>query len=494
MKPMKTIFKIISIFTILLSISSCSDYLDVNDSIDNPNLDQLTPNELIVGAQTLNAQTFTNRLNRFGNWMGVAWSGNYLAFNDAYGLESRYQFSSTFYDDVWDDIYRYSYNFSIIENYNDGKNWNNHKAASKVLKAFYLQYIVDLYGNAPYSEAFNGTDVLFPKYDDALDIYKNLIQLTDEAVDLINNNADAEDFTLTDITFGGDMAKWEAFANTVKLRLLVRLILKAETDATLLSYVDTEFEKLNGAEFLTEDVTINPGYSNSDDRQNPFWEVYGFTPANIPTGQGRQTGPSKFAFDLLDNSNDPRLNRLWKPNTANSNTFDGTPQNGVGNSASIGDGILKGADADLPIMLAAESYFLQAEAVQRGYLTSASSAASLFNSGIEASFDYLEAGDPSTYILTTNLDEDLGFNGGNPLKAIITQKWIALTSISGAELWIEYNRTGFPSNLPLPQGSSDPNIPVRLLYPASEFSGNSDNVTNQSRSDAFTSKIFWDVN
>ncbi len=487
---MKNRYKIVAILMLCLGIVSCSDYLDVNDSIDNQNLDELTPNQLIVGAQALSAETYTNRLNRVGNWMGVAWSGNYLAFNDAYGSESRYQFSNTFYDDVWDNFYRYISNFATIEKYNDDKNWNNQKAAAKILKAFYFQYIIDLYGDAPFTEAFQGTDNLFPKYDDAQETYITLIDSLDEAIAMMDSSS--EEFGINDITFNGDMAQWRAFANTIKLRMLVRLILKSESDATLGAYVNTKFAELNGVQFITQDVTVNPGYTNADDRQNPFWEVYGFTPVNVPTGQGRQTGPSEFAFNLLDNSNDPRLNRLWKPNTGNSNTFAGTQQNGTGNAASIGDGVLKAADADLPIMLAAESYFLQAEAVQRGYLSG--NAKALFDQGITASFTALGATGATTYITNTDLDPALGFNGGTPLRAILTQKWIALTSVSGAELWIEYNRTGYPSNLPLPNTLTDTNIPVRLLYPASEYSGNSENVRAQTRTDAFSSKIFWDVN
>lgn len=485
---MKNIYIRLFILSLVVGMTACDDYLDVNDSIDNPNLDQLTPNELIVGAQAQTAETFTDRLNRVGNWMGVAWSGNYLDFNDAYGLESRYQFSSTFYDDVWDDLYTNISNFATIENYSDDRNWNNQIAAAKILKAFYFQYIVDLYGDAPYSEAFV-SNILFPEYDDAQDIYISLINSVDEGIGLINSGSDLESFTSADITFGGDMSKWREFGYTVKLRLLVRLILAAEQDASLLSIVNAEFAELDGVQFLTEDVTVNPGYANSDDRQNPFWEVYGANPTGVPTNQGRQTSPSLFAFDLMNNSADPRLTAIWQDNAG---TFTGTPQNGTGRAASIGPGILAGAAADLPVMLAAESYFLQAEAVQRGYLTG--DAEALFGQGIDASFASLGAGSAATYRANIDTDPALGFNGGDPLEAILTQKWIALTSVSGAELWIEYNRTGYPSGLPLPEILTDPNIPVRLMYPASEYSGNSDNVIPQQRDDAFSSKIFWDVN
>ncbi len=471
-----------------VGLNSCDDFLDVNDSIDNSSVNELTPNELIVGAQTETAATYTNRLNRVGNWMGVAWSGNYLDFNDAYGAESRYQFSNTFYNDVWDDLYTNLSNFATIENYDDGLNWNHQKAAAKISKAFYFQYIVDLYGDAPFSEAFNGSDILFPGYDAAQDIYSDLINSIDDAIELIDNGDGSESFVAADIVFGGDMDQWRRFANTVKLRLLVRLALRADQDASVQSIVDAGFASLAGAQFLTEDVTVNPGYSNSDNRQNPFWEIYGADPTGVPTNRGRQTGPSAFAFDLLNNSGDARLNTLWKDNDGD---FNGTLQNGGGRAASIGDGILVGADADLPIMLAAESFFLQAEAVQRGDL--AGNAKALFDQGIQASFSSLGAGDAATYIANTDNDPVLGFNGGDPIGAIVTQKWIALTSVSGAELWIEYNRTGYPAGLPLPELLTDPNIPVRLMYPASEYSGNTDNVIPQTKEDAFSSKIFWDV-
>ncbi len=489
---MKKILKLTSILLLFVSIVSCDDYLDVNDTIDDPTLENVDPNRLFVGTQTLTAENYADELNRVGNWMGVAWSGNYNAFNDAYGDESRYLLSSTFYNEVWDNTYRFASNFAAIERYNDGRNWNNQKAAAKISRAFYMQYIVDLYGNVPFSEAFKGGENLFNKYDDAESIYKNLISLTDEAIQLIDNGANSEDFGRFDIVFGGHMPSWKQFAQTLKLRLLTRLVLKARNDGgDLLTYVNTKFAELNTAQFISQDVTVNPGYANADNIQNPFWETYGFNVAGVPTNQGRQTGPSQFAFDLLTNSNDNRLNRLWRPNII-SGHFTATQQNGTGNSASIGVGVLKGADARLPIMLAAESYFLQAEAVERGYLTG--NAKALFDQGVTASFNTLGASGAATYISNNDSNIDLGYNGGDALRAIITQKWIALTSVSGAELWIEYNRTGFPANLPLPSGSTDPNIPVRLLYPASEYSGNSSNVVNQSRSDGFSSKIFWDVN
>ena len=75
----------------------------------------------------------------------------------------------------------------------------------------------------------------------------------------------------------------------------------------------------------------------------------------------------------------------------------------------------------------------------------------------------------------------------------MTQKWIALCGFNAIESFIDYNRTGFP-DVPLSVIAEKPARPVRLLYPASEFSTNSGNVPSQATSDAFSDKIFWDVN
>jgi len=78
----------------------------------------------------------------------------------------------------------------------------------------------------------------------------------------------------------------------------------------------------------------------------------------------------------------------------------------------------------------------------------------------------------------------------NKLEAIITQKWIALNGTASIESWIDLTRTGYPSGLPIPE-ESDGVRPVRLLYPDTEVGRNSQNVPQQTGSDAFTDEPFW---
>ena len=135
------------------------------------------------------------------------------------------------------------------------------------------------------------------------------------------------------------------------------------------------------------------------------------------------------------------------------------------------------------IMQSAESLFLQAEAAERFGVFG--NATSLYNQAVQENFNQLGAGSSAVLTGSGGL---LEFTGG--LSAIINQKFIALMSTNGFENWIEYRRTGFPATLPIAPGQTT--LPVRLLYPASEYSANANNVPAQTSASAFTNKVFWD--
>ncbi|MGA9588400.1 MAG: SusD/RagB family nutrient-binding outer membrane lipoprotein, partial [Salegentibacter sp.] len=117
----------------------------------------------------------------------------------------------------------------------------------------------------------------------------------------------------------------------------------------------------------------------------------------------------------------------------------------------------------------------------------------LYQQGIEASFKYLGVEDAATAAQNyyTQPLENVSWDASpNKIEAIITQKWIALNGTSSIESWMEWVRTGYPSGLPT-STDSDGVRPVRLLYPTSEYSTNSDNVPATSTDDAFNNPPFW---
>ncbi|TGD57980.1 SusD/RagB family nutrient-binding outer membrane lipoprotein [Flavobacterium humi] len=505
MYKMKKAIRKITIFSIIATFFvSCEDYIDVNKDPNSPEVSELTPDNILPGAQTTTATTFGTRMNQLGNLMSVSWSANATDFTSPFINEFKYNVTTTFYDDIWDNLYQRTSNFSHIEKYQDGQNWDHHRAIAKIMKSFYFQYLVDLYGDLPYTQIHNSTDFLFPKYDDDKATYRLLITQLDDAINLIDNTDDTtvRSVVAFDVMMHGDMPKWKRFANTLKLRILLRQSQLADADTQ--TYLTQQFANLqnSGAQFLAanEDVTINPGYLNSDGKQNPFYATYGRDPQGDATSTNNLVGPSKFTADFLRgllpgrSVVDPRRLRLYTSRTAGSTTITGVAQGAsTGRPSRLGPAIIKGSNQDMIIMQSAESLFLQAEAAQRGYL--AGNAQALFENGINASFAILGSTptEAANYITLSQGVNTVGWTGSaNKIEAIITQKWIANNCINGIESWIELTRTGFPSGMPLPLTTNSATRPIRLLYPASEYSGNTNNVPNQTAADAFTSPVFWD--
>ena len=498
---MKKIVRNIVIATLLIGAASCENYLDVNEDPNNPQVSQVTPEIVLPGAQTTTGETFSVTMNQLGNLMAVNWGGNVSQFATPFQNEFTHNISSTFYNGIWDTMYLRLANYSDIINSNK-EGYENYKAISHIMRSFYFQYLVDLYGDIPYTEVHKRGGNLFPRYDKQTDVYRALITELNTAINLIDNSSNAKAVT-SDVMLQGDMMKWKQFANTIKLRILLRQADKAAVDGPTNTYLTQQFAALD-KNFIGASVTLNPGYANQQDKQNPLFATFGFSPGGVPQSNDLIVA-TKHVIEFLNGTTtgvaDNRMQRIYRIST--SGNYYGVEQGAVladlpsGQTLSkLGAGLKLDSNnpayaaADVYIMTLAESLFLQAEAAQRGFITG--DAKALFQDGIRASFSLLGAANVNTYLTNSNNVNKIGWDGSsNKIEAIMTQKWIALNGINGIESWIEHTRTGFPV-LPLPKNTDKK--PVRLLYPQSEISGNTTNVPVQSASDAFSSKIFWDVN
>ena len=491
------IIKSVLLFTILITFTRCDDFLDVNADPDNPTVS--TPSLTLPVAQQTFLELNSNSMNYLGNFMVYNWAtpSNWSANENV----MRYNFTNTTNDEIFETSYGTIFkDLAYVETFEDGtKDYTAFKVISNVIKGFQYQYLVDLYGDIPYTEANFRGENRTPAYDDARTIYKDLVdKLTTAASDAVNTPANAVNPGSQDIIFGGDMTLWAKLANTVKLRYLIRLS-NAGEDA----FITSEIAKItaNGAGFIENDAFGNPGYSDNDNKQNPFWDYLGSDPT-LTTRNDRNdyTVASDFTLAYLTDTNDPRLEQIYSETDGGG--YKGAPQTTTlpatlftaEELSHVGEGLLKGPDADQIIMLAAESMLLQAEAMVRGYLPGGEAAAkTMYESAIEASFDFLGASDASTYYgqQIVNVSWD---SSSNKLEAIAVQKWVALNGVSGIESWIELTRTGFPLNIPVPVDST-PNgngsRPVSLLYPASELATNSNNVPLQTKDMVFTNTPFW---
>ena len=494
---MKNIVITIKMLVIALLFASCSDsFLDVNTDPNNPTA--VSPDLILPVAQSYSA--FANERNRgqntLGNMMMYNWSQSdgFSWYTD----EMSYRVTSTFYQQIFD--YTYS---NALKQYNaintlEGDENGYYKAIAKIMMSYHFQIMVDTYGDVPYFEALQRGGNATPAYDDAQTIYTDLIVQLTNAIEMINNTESSTAVVplqpgADDTMFGGNMGMWKKFANTVKLRILVRQSdMAGRTD-----YIKSEFSAIaaEGSGFMNSDVTIQLGYVDEDNKQNPKWAAFGQKPGGGNTLNNDATCATPYVLDYLAGTFDARLDYIYEePEDGHLGVIQGEQNYDIPvvdqwipeKVSNLGAGILRGYDQDAIIYSAAESYLNRSEAMLKGLMSG--DAKAMYESGIQASFDYLGAPDASNYYSrNSNL---IGWDGSsNKLEAIITQKWIAHNSITGLQSWFDYSRTGYPSNLPISAQASTPDRPVRLFYPSSEVTANTNNLPSQP--DAFNSKIFW---
>lgn len=487
---MKRYLIYLNLVIVALLVSSCSDdYLDVNNDSNSPTSENVGPDLRLAPALVATAASIqgNRRTNHLGNMFMYNWSqSDGFAW---YPDEFAYNVSSSFYQQIWNDAYLNTLQgYRGIVNDLNTPEYANYVAIAKIMESFHFQILVDLYGDIPYSEALQRGENPTPAYDDEVAVYEGIVATLNSAMTMIDNaGSDAIVPGTDDYVFGGDMASWKVFANTIKLRALVRQSDVAGREA----YLQEEFAGMDAIGFITDNVTVNPGYLQEAGRQNPFWNTFGADDGGVITNTNNATCATQFILDYLSDKSDPRLNLLFEQ-PADGHL--GVPQ-GLLNYpeviyepdfvSNIGPGLLKSFDQDAVIFSLAENFFNIAEARQKNYLSGSAQIA--YENGIQASFDYLGAGDASAYY--TQPLENVNWANSDPMEAIITQKWLALIGVDAVQSWFDYSRTGYPRNLPISLQATTADRPVRLFYTSAEQTTNNANVPQQPN--AFTAKIFW---
>lgn len=517
----------------LLSLGSCSDYLDINDSPNNIGAEQMTPVVVLPGAITNNYRVQATRLNFVTGVFMNSYAGNSYSYGTPLVDEYTPNVSDSFYNDIWDSFYRNSANFQAIINYPDATgDYVQYKAIAKVMKAYYMGILTDLYGDMPYSEAFGYQDNTTPKYDKGEDIYKTSIADIESAITAFNSGQGLNPAS-ADVVFQGSSSKWITFANTLKLRFLLRM---SKVTGDMATYRDQKLATLKNAQFLLADATVNPGYSSKTNaQQNPYTNYFYITSAATrPQNFGLITASENIAIALNGNSTndtrsfyqkyngiiDGRRGRMFsliggKVEGVRQGATPGQPGAEAGRTVSkIHYGIVMGnltptttqqlidysSQKSGVLISLAETKFLLAEAAIR-YPSIFTDATGNFNAGVAASFAYFGATSTSSasYITAIQTVPGLGIIAGssdNKIEAIMTQKWIALTGVNPEQSYFDYNRTGYPQS-PLPTIATKAIRPLRLMYPGSEYATNTNNVPAMSGNDAFVKNQFtpfWNRN
>lgn len=501
-----------------LSVVSCK--LDDNISRNDPGVEQVTPDLYLSAAQTTSYNVEVSDIFELSNvWMNN-WAGNIYYFASPYSAEYQLQVTSAFTrgNNFWNNGYVTMARFANIYNNPQIGKYPHHAAIAKIQMANSMQYIVDFFGDAPFSEAFKRQANLTPKYDKGEDIYRNLVVLINEAITSIDNDTPEVEVGTEDEIYGGDMQKWKKLANTIKLRLLLRQ--SKVTDPTIRAFVDAQLLTLQTASFITEadgDATINPSYNNTNAaQQNPLIRNYGyliFDGSAVNTNGWRSIDISSHFAGLLNGTNaktagtpDGRRALMYLPAGG---TIRGITQ-GEGQQPGATEGSFSrlawkffnnvdGTNSNIngTIMSVSESELLQAEAAEL-YPAIFTNGQAHYNQAIQSSFRFLggTATNATTYT-NSILTKPYGWNGSDGhIAAIQYQRMVALHFIKPQETYINYLKTGYPQT-PLALTATQPNKPWRLVYPGREYSTNSANVPNVTQADVFVKNQFtpfWNRN
>lgn len=141
-----------------------------------------------------------------------------------------------------------------------------HAGSAKVMEAYALTLLVDMFGNVPYTEALQGTDVISPSADDGASIYAAADALLDEAITLLENAAGAAAPT-NDFFYDGDPAKWATLAKTLKLRNAVTTRLTNGNAAATIDALVSEGDLIDGA---SEDFAFQYGNNQLNPNSRHF--------------------------------------------------------------------------------------------------------------------------------------------------------------------------------------------------------------------------------
>ncbi len=477
-----------------LGVSSCKKFNNVNT---NPNVSQnATVQTLLPAAELYVGSGVGVDLQIAGSIWSQYWTQT-PAGNQYIALE-QFNPGQDQAASGWTNLYAGAENLFQLSQLADSLHKKSYQAIALILEAYTFQVITDGWGNAPYKQALQGQYVyghkINPQYDSQIVIYNGIINFLDSANKLLKAGGGAP--TTDDLIYGGDMGKWQRFANTLRLKVLLREIYIDPTGAT--KKIDTMYDGSPAFMGAGDDAKITYGANLGN--KNPLYAEE----SSVQLGSVQNFAGSKTCIDSMNNNGDPRV-RVFYEATSGGN-YTGLTQGtynipaaagsySIPGTAVAGDG-QNAASANAPVILISswESFFLQAEAGARGLGAAAGNDNANFASGIQASFTYYNiAGSYPAYINSgaTWTVYPAGGTLAQKLRAIITQKWFAMCGNQGFEAWAEYRRTGYPDFLVQPASSViGGQRPERLLYPTSESTSNAGFPGLQ----PVTTRVWWDIN
>jgi hypothetical protein len=415
---------------------------------------------------------------------------------------------------AWNTFYQAASIQKVIEDFTEANALPLQNAMAKVWRVTMYHRATDYWGPIIYSKF--GVKASSVPYDSQKDIYMDFFKTLDDATAVLKANAGKNVYGQNDLIYGGSADKWLKFANTLRLRLAMRI-----------AYVEPAIAKTQAEKAVADGViAVNADNANVSSSVNSINWLSIWTYID-------EFRMSASMESVLKGYNDPRLTEYFRPAATVGGYHglrNGYPAN-LKNSALngqysfVGDKWLSinraGTTTPNKITCAAEAFFLRAEGALRGW-NMGGTALEFYNTGIRMSLTERTSATTTqieAYILSTATPAALVDPWNSPpmsnipvafetagtferrLEQIITQKWISLYP-DGWEAWSERRRTGYPKGYPL-INSLNPDISVkgkvrRLSYTTGEIATNGAAVEAARKllggADNMTTRLWWDAN
>ncbi|MEC7754081.1 SusD/RagB family nutrient-binding outer membrane lipoprotein [Roseivirga sp. UBA1976] len=515
MKSFNKLF-VVAVLAVCFGLAAC------DDGFEELNMNPNSPEE--VPASLLLPTVLRNGINESA---GLAWGlGNVVMQYSAkiqFTNEDRYNWGPE--SSPYNSYYNIMRDVENIKKIATESGNNNFLGVAMVYQAWLFSVLTDAYGDVPYSEATMAKEgVNLPKFDAQQEIYQGIIAQLNEANDILDVNGPGIE---GDILFNGDILRWKKFANSLLLRIHLRLSDRIDPSAAMQAIVGNPVDHPI-MESNADNVALQ--YLADLPNQQPLYTTR--------SGSFDEYRLSEKMENTLKSLNDTRLFAYAQPTTDSGaglvgdwDDYQGVP-NGLADEEALqyspsGDpakggsnfisrlGLMFSCSAcnslaspiarQAMIMSYSELQFILAEARERGFITTGT-AADYYRNGIQASFDYyderLEVG--GYHAIKDAVEADALYYAqpevayvGTPaqrLEKIAMQKWIA-NFFSGLEAWFDWRRTGVPQITPGP-GAVQATVPVRFMYPSGVQALNKENYNaaiQRQGPDNLTTRVWWDV-
>lgn len=486
MKSFKNYIVALGVASIMLPACN-ADFGDINK--DPNKMEVVSPASMITPVIYYGNNILVNRHHRL-----ISQLMQYQLQTNGFEAISQYTIKDSDPNYLWTNLYRRYGDANEICRISELYKNDNMKAVGLILRTWLMSNIADIWGDVPHTDALgalNGN--LRPKFDRQQDIYVSLLGDLKEANILLTGNSEMglEEKSF-DILFNGNKTSWRKLANSLRLRLLLRVSGKSEID------VKAEMTA------MTKDIVAYPIFTSVSEGAylrysgvKPFVSTFSDVKDNEFSGNYRMCSR---LIDLMNETGDKRREKfMTNISGAYYGIASGNDQayivgamdnNGLGTSKLNAN--LQSPTCPFAIMPYSELQFILSEAAFKGLISTGTSAEEYYKRGVKASLDEWS-------VVLTNSGKDLfisqdlvRFNG--TLDRIIEQKWIALYFV-GFESWYDYRRTGCPD---MPKGnalSNDGVLPTRLRYPAILQSVNSENlqkaIDQMGGANDMKTKVWW---